>query len=176
MRVTLADSENEGVAVHDDLDVVGMVKFAFFIDNDKWDVVPTGVSTKVLWDFVGGAVRRNLVGPDVVVVEGLTCCGGNVQHLHSFDGSERDMLVLDGISDERARCVGTCGGIPRWGLQIGKGVVLAVDGSGVRGLLILQGGDKERSRAVVGEGLWPVVMSRGSVRSIPNHLSRRHFS
>jgi len=176
MRVTFVDSENKGVAVHDDLDVVGVVEFAFFIDDDEGDVVPTSVSSEVLRDFVGGAVRRNLVGPDVVVVKGLACCGGNVRRLDSLDGGECDVFMLDGIPSEWARCVWMCGNVAFLGFQIGEGVVLAVDGSGVRGLLILRGGDEERLRAIVGEGLQPVVMSRGSVCSIPNHLSQRHFS
>ncbi len=176
MRVTFADSKYKGVVVHDDLDVVGMVKFTFFVDDDKWDIVLAGVSMEVLWDFVAVAVRCGLGGPDVVMVEGLACHGGNVRHLDSFNGGNHDVLMLDRVSNEQAECVGMCGDIALLGLWIGEGVVLAVDGSGVRGLLILRGEDKERSRTVVGEGLCPVVMSRGSVCSIPSHLSRRHFS
>ncbi len=118
-----------------------------------------------------GAVRHSLDGPEVVVIEGLTTCGGNMWHLHSLDSGECDLVMLDGIAGKRAGRVGTCGDVPRWCLWIGEGVVLTVDGSGVRGLLILWGGDEERLKTVVGEGLRPVVMRRGSVRSIPSHLS-----
>src|SRR6266404_3402681 len=124
---------------------------------------------------MGGAIRRGLDSPEVMVVEGLAARSGNVWRLHSLDGSKRDLVMLDGVTGKRTGHVGTCGDIPRWCLWIGKGVVLTVDGSGVRGLLILQGRDEERSKTVVGEGLRPVVIRRGSVCSIPNHLSRRHF-
>src|SRR6266404_4207279 len=123
-----------------------------------------------------GAVRRGLDSPEVVVVEGFAARSGNVWRLHSLDGSERNLVVLDGVAGKWAGRVGTCGDVTRWCLWIGEGVVLTVDGSGVRGLLILRGRDEERSKTVVGEGLHPVVMRRGSVRSIPSHLSRRHFS
>jgi len=162
--------------VHDDLDIVSMVEFPFLVNDDEWDVVPTGVSAKVLRDFIGGAICCDLVGPDVVVIEGLARRGGNMWCLDSFDGGECDVLVLDGVSNEWPGCVWACGDIPQWGFWVGKGIVLAVNGSGVRGLLILQGRVEERSRAIIGEGLQPIVMSRGSVRSIPNHLSQRHFS
>src|SRR5882757_1708623 len=120
-----------------------------------------------------GAVRCGLDSPEVVVVKGLATRSGNVWHLHSLDRSERDLVVLDRVTGKRAGRVGTRGDIPRWCLWVGKGVVLAVDGSGVSGLLILRGGDEERSKTVVGEGLHPVVMRRGSIHSIPSHLSWR---
>src|SRR6266404_8957637 len=101
-----------------------MVELAFFVNDDEGDVVPSGISTKVLWDFVVGAICCTLVGPDVMMVEGLTRHGGNVQRGNPFDGGERDMLMLDGISDEQARCIGACGDIALLGFQVGEGVVL----------------------------------------------------
>src|SRR6266404_6762553 len=98
-----------------------------------------------------GAVCCGLDGPEVVVVEGLAARSGNVWRLHSLDSSECNLIVLDGIPSKWARRVGTRGDVPRWCLWTGEGIVLAVNGSGVRGLLILRGGDKERSKTVVGE-------------------------
>jgi len=145
VRVTLADSEYEGVTADNDLDIVSLVEFAILIDDEEGDVVPTGIPFEAGGDFMDAAVHRGLDSPDVVVVEGLACRGGNMRHLNSFNGGECDLVVLDGIPGKRAGCVGPCGDVTLLGFQVGEGVILAVDGSGVRGLLILQGGDEERS-------------------------------
>ena len=38
------DSKYEGVVTDNDLDVVGLMKLAFLVDDEEWDVVPAGVS------------------------------------------------------------------------------------------------------------------------------------
>jgi len=176
VRVTFADSKYKGVVVHDNLDVVSLVEFAVFVDNDEGDIVFPCIMPEVLWDVVEAAVWCSLDISDVMMVEGLAFHGGNMWCLDSFNSCECDLIVLDWMPDEQARQVGMCGDMVVLGFRIGKGVVLAVDGSGVRGLLILQGGDEERSKTVGGDGLRPIVMSRGSVLCIPSHLSWRHFS
>jgi|SRR6266404_513480 len=170
------DSEDEGIAAEDNLHEVSLMEFTVFVNDEEWDVVPAGITPEARRDFLYGAIRFGLDSPEVVVVESLTARSGNVRRLHSLDGSEHDLVVLDGVAGKRAGRVRTRGDMFRWCLWIGEGVVLAVDGSGVRGLLILRGRDEERLKIVVGDGLCPVVMRRGSVLSIPSHLSQRHFS
>ena len=106
------DSEYKGVTAEDNLDEVSVVKFTIFVDNEEWDVVPAGILSEARGDFMDAAVRHCLCGPEIVVIEGFPCCGGDMWRLHALDGRKRDLVVLDGIPDERARCVGTRGDIP----------------------------------------------------------------
>ena len=171
VRVTLVDSEYEGVVTEDDLDKVGLMKLAVFVDDNEGDVVLAGISPEARRDFVDGAIHRGLDGSEVVVIEGFTTCGGNMRRLYALDGCKRDLVMLDQVPSERARCIWARWDVSQLGFWIGEGIVLAVEGSGVRGLLILWGRDEERSKTVVGEGLRLVVISSGSIRSIPSHLS-----
>src|SRR6266404_9393655 len=95
VRVTLVDSEYEGVVTEDDLDKVGLMKLAVFVDDNEGDVVLASISPKARRDFVDGAVHHGLDGSEVVVIEGFTTHGGNVRHLYTLDGCKHDLVMLD---------------------------------------------------------------------------------
>src|SRR6266404_2408326 len=106
------DSEYEGVTAKDDLDIVGLVNFAVFVNDEEGDMVPAGIAPEARRDFMDGAVCCGLDSPEVMVVEGLAARGGNVWRLHPFDSGERNLIMLDGISGKRTGRVGTCGDVP----------------------------------------------------------------